>query len=58
MTCDTVWCVTWYYTGHYDLWSHINFIITQPPDNISFLNVSHTSAVKDENFLGNSLCLK
>ena len=32
MTCDTVWCVTGHFTGQYDLWCHINFIITQPPN--------------------------
>ena len=34
MTCDTVWCVTWYFSGKYDLKCHINFIMSQPPGNM------------------------
>ena len=33
MTCDTVWSVTWHFSGQHDLRCHKNFFITQPPDN-------------------------
>ena len=35
MTYDTVWCVTWHFSGQNDLKCHSKFFITQPPDNIS-----------------------
>ena len=35
MTYDTVWCVTWHFTGQYDLRCHIKSTIIQPPSNIN-----------------------
>ena len=35
MTCNIVWCVTWHFSGQYDLSCHLKCFITQPPDNIS-----------------------
>ena len=35
MTYDTVWSVTWYSTGQYDLRFYTKYLITQPPGNIS-----------------------
>ena len=32
MTCDTVWGVTQHPSGQYDLWCHLKFFITQPPN--------------------------
>ena len=33
MTCDTVWCVTWHFTGQYDLRCYIKDFMMQPPSN-------------------------
>ena len=43
MTCITVWCVTWHSTGQHDLWSHINFIITQQPSNTEITEIEKLS---------------